>query len=241
MAAVNYLNTKPLLYGIKHHPVLQDIELTEEYPAQIADRLIRNEVDVALLPVASIPLLTESYIIADYCIGSNGAVGSVCLFSDVPIEGIEEVYLDYQSRTSIQLLKLLLREYWKKEVLFLNAHSDTYRTKIKGATAGLVIGDRAFEQRQQSKFIYDLGAAWKEWTGLPFVFAAWVANKQLPAEFVHQFNEANKKGLEHLKEVIAENPYSLFDLREYYTKCISYQLTEEKKRGLALFLNCISH
>ncbi|MBD0367761.1 MAG: menaquinone biosynthesis protein [Flavisolibacter sp.] len=235
VAAVNYLNTKPLLYGIKHHPVVQEIDLIEEYPAKIADRLIRNEVDVALLPVASIPLLSESYIISDYCIGSNGAVGSVCLFSDVPMDEIKEVYLDYQSRTSVQLLQVLLREYWKKEVRFIASQSDEYRAKIKGTTAGLVIGDRALEQRLQSAYIYDLGAAWKEWTGLPFVFAAWVANKQLSEEFIYQFNEANKLGLEHLEEVLAENVYAPFDLRKYYTTCISYWLTEEKKRGLSLF------
>jgi chorismate dehydratase len=115
VAAVNYLNTKPLLYGIKNHPVFKQIELTEDYPAKIADMLLSGTVDLALVPVVIIPKMKEHYIVSDFCIGSNGAVASVCLFSEVVMENIEKVYLDYQSRTSVMLAKILLKEYWKKD------------------------------------------------------------------------------------------------------------------------------
>ena len=196
---MSYLNTKPLLYGIKRHAVINEIELTEDYPAKIAQMLIDDEVDVGLIPVAATLKLKEWHIVGDYCIGSEGPVASVCIFSQVPMEQIERIYLDYQSRTSVNLAKILLREYWKKEVELVDATGEDFREEIKGTTAGVVIGDRALQQRLQSKYIYDLAEAWKLHTGLPFVFAAWIANKKLPGEFVTAFNEANAVGLQHLR------------------------------------------
>ncbi|RYY81532.1 MAG: hypothetical protein EOO15_24300, partial [Chitinophagaceae bacterium] len=113
---------------------------------------------------------------------------------------------------------------------------EDYRDRIKGRSAGLVIGDRAFEQRLVSPYIYDLGAAWLAHTGLPFVFAAWIANKPLPAAFIQRFNEANAMGFEHLDEVVAENPYAHFPLYDYYTKYIDYRLDDQKRAALELFV-----
>jgi chorismate dehydratase len=236
VAAVSYLNTKPLLYGIKRHPVIDTIDLIEDYPSRIAQMLIDGEVDVGLIPVAATLKLKEWNIVTDYCIGSIGPVASVCIFSQEPIESIKKVYLDYQSRTSVNLAKVLLKEYWGKEVEFIDAKGEDFRSQINGDTAGVVIGDRALEQRLHSRYIYDLGEHWMKFTGLPFVFAAWIANKELPKEFVSVFNEANSIGFKHLDEVIQENPFPVFDLRKYYTECISYDLSEEKRKGLALFL-----
>jgi chorismate dehydratase len=239
VAAVSYLNTKPLLYGIKHHPVFTDIELVEEYPARIAQMLMDDEVDIGLIPVGIIPRLPRSFINGGYCIGCDGPVVSVCIFSDVPMEEIEEVYLDYQSRTSVLLAQLLLKEYWKKDIPLLTATTEEYRDRIQGTTAGLVIGDRALVQKHHSRYCYDLGDAWKRHTRLPFVFAAWISTKKLPDDFISSFDEANRYGLQHLDEVIAENPFSWYDLKTYFTKCISYELDEGKKMGLDLFLTQI--
>ena len=236
VAAVSYLNTKPLLYGIKRHSVLKEIELTEDYPSIIAQNLINDTVDVGLVPVATILHLPQWHIITDYCIGATGPVASVCIFSEVPINEIKKVYLDYQSRTSVNLAKVLLKEYWKLDVEFIDAKGEDYRHQIRGTAAGVVIGDRALEQRRISKFIYDLAEAWQIHTGLPFVFAAWIANKPLPPAFVKAFNEANALGLQHLDEVVAQNNFSFFNLKDYYTKYISYRLSNVKRDGLKLFL-----
>jgi chorismate dehydratase len=240
VAAVNYLNTKPLLYGIKKSNLFNDIELIEDYPSQVAQKLLDGSVDVGLVPVAIIPQLVESHIITDYCIGCDGAVASVCIFSDVPMEQVETIYLDYQSRTSVELAKILLKEYWKSKAELINASSDDFREKIKGTTAGLVIGDRAFKQRLSSKYIYDLGEAWKAHAGLPFVFAAWVSNKELSPRFIDLFNQGNRIGLEELDEIVKQNVYTLFDLKEYYTKLIRYHLDDEKMKGMHLFLQKVS-
>ena len=237
MAAVSYLNTKPLLYGIKRHPVRNDIKLVEDYPARIAQMLIDDEVDIGLIPVAATLRLKDWNVVGDYCIGSEGPVASVCIFSEQPIGTIERLYLDYQSRTSVNLARVLLKEYWKKDVTLVDASGEDYRALIKGTTAGVVIGDRALEQRLRSPYIYDLGEAWKAHTGLPFVFAAWIANKALPADFMEAFNDANRSGLAHLDEVIAENPFPAYDLGTYYRSNISYNLTPEKRAGMELFLS----
>ena len=235
---VNYLNTKPLLYGITHSPVRESIELVEDYPSNIASYLLAGKIDIGLVPVTVLPEIKEYHIYTDYCIGSDGPVASVCLFSDVPISEVKAVLLDYQSRTSVALLKVLLRDYWKTRPELINTKSD-YRSSIKGTTAGLVIGDRSLEQRKHSRYIYDLGEAWKEHTGLPFVFAAWISRAVLKDDFVYSFNEANRLGIENINTVINNGSGDLFNLKEYYTKYISYPLDEKKRRGLAHFLTLL--
>jgi chorismate dehydratase len=239
VGAVSYLNTKPLLYGIERARVRKDIELIIDYPARIAALLLNDEIDVGLVPVAIIPLLREYHINGQYCIGSNGNVASVCLFSESPIEKVEKVLLDYQSRTSVQLAKVLLKEYWKISPELIDAGKD-FRDHIKGTTAGVVIGDRALEQRERSPYIYDLAEAWKGLTGLPFVFAAWISNKSLDPNFIAEFDEANRQGILHIDDVVAENPYPIFNLHDYFTKHLDYNLDEPKRRGLATFLNYLS-
>lgn len=239
VGAVSYLNTKPLIYGFEQGMMQEAIALHIGYPARIAAMLLNDEIDIGLVPVAIIPKLQEYYLNTDYCIGAEGAVASVCLFSEVPLAAVEKVLLDYQSRTSVALARVLLKEYWKIQPELVDAKED-YIKHITGTTAGLVIGDRALQQRKQSAYMYDLGQAWKDHTGLPFVFAAWVSNKKLDDDFVKHFNEANKFGLERIGEVVAKNPYAFFNLREYFTKCISYRLTENKKKGMKLFLEKIA-
>ena len=240
IGAVSYLNTRPLLLGMEQSPFKERIDLVKSYPAQIAQDLLDDSIDIGLVPVAIMPLLKNPQIVSKYVIGTEGEVASVALFSQVPMDQIEKVYLDYQSRTSVSLAKILLKQHWKKEVEFLIA-TEGYINEISGTTAGIIIGDRALASLNRFEHIYDLGLAWKAHTGLPFVFAAWVANKPIPSEFMEAFDVANAYGLKHLDEVITLIPASeqVYDLHKYYTENISYTLTEEKKKGLESFLKLI--
>jgi chorismate dehydratase len=237
---VSYLNTRPLVYGLKLPPINSKIELIEETPAQLAELLINDEIDLGLIPVAVIPQLKQYFICSNYCIGTETEVASVCLFSEVPLSEIKRVYLDYQSRSSVALLKWLMKEYWDIHPEIIQAEDDSYRHAIHGTTAGLVIGDRAFEQRKISTFIYDLASEWRAITGLPFVFAAWISNKPLPAPFMQKFDEANAIGLTRIDEIVSGLQFNLFDLRKYYTLHVSYKLDERKRRGLDLFLQVLT-
>ncbi len=237
---VSYLNTRPLLLGMEQSPFKERIELMKAYPAQIAQALLDGTIDIGLVPVAVMPLLKHPQLISNYVIGTDGEVASVALFSQVPMDQIEKVYLDYQSRTSVALAKILFKQYWKKEVVFLDA-TESYINQINGTTAGIIIGDRALVSLDQFEHIYDLGSAWKAYSGLPFVFAAWVANKPIPLDFMEAFDAANGYGLSHLEDVIALIPANeqVYDLHKYFTENISYELTEEKRAGLAKFLEAL--
>jgi len=211
------------------------IELTGDYPAKVAQQLITGEIDLGLVPVVVLPQLPEHYIIGSHCIGTEGEIASVALFSDAPMHEIEKVYLDYQSRTSVALLKYLMKEYWGINPEIIHATNEDYRKEIKGTTAGLVIGDRAFEQRKISTFIYDLGSEWRAITGLPFVFAVWVSRKPLPDEFCKVFDAANALGLQHIDEIAAAAS-GIYDMKKYYTLHLSYKLDEAKREAVKKFL-----
>jgi len=241
VGVVNYLNTKPLVFGLQLPPISEQIELVGDYPARLVDMLINDEIDVGLIPVAAIPQLPAHNILGNYCIGTEGEIASVALFSEVPMHEIKKVYLDYQSRSSVALLKWLMKEYWGIDPEIVQANDEAYRKEIKGTTAGLVIGDRALEQRKISTFIYDLGSEWRSITGLPFVFAAWVSIKKLPDDFIKLFDEANAMGLQHIDEIVKANPFDLYDLKKYYTLHLSYQLDERKHRGMSHFLKVIKN
>ncbi len=237
---VNYLNTRPLIYGLQRPPINDKIILTGDYPSRIATQLLQDEIDVGLVPVAALKNLPEYHIVGDYCIGTEGEIASVALFSEVPVQEIQKVYLDYQSRSSVELLKFLMREYWGISPGLLPAENESYREKIRDTTAGLVIGDRALEQRKRSTFIYDLGSEWRAITGLPFVFAVWASKKKLPDEFTSEFSKANAMGLEKINEIVTASGYDLYDLKKYYNLHLSYHLDDAKKRGMAHFLELIT-
>ena len=239
ISAVSYLNTVPFIHGLKQSELIHSIDLQLDYPSICADKLINGTVDLALVPVAVIPKLQHAHIISDYCIGANGAVDSVCLYSDVPITKIESIGLDYQSRTSVALLKILLKEYWQLNPELKKADVG-FEGDIKGKHAALVIGDRAFALNTKHAYIYDLSAIWKEMTGLPFVFAAWVANKKLPKDFIIVFNKALEKGLSDIDTALAlegANYPNCTNPKDYLNNKISYTLDAEKKKGMELFLN----
>ena len=238
VGAVSYLNTKPLLYGIENSPVINEISLITEYPARIAEMLLLDEIDIGLVPVSIIPQMKEYHINTRYCIGSDGPVASVCLFSEVPVQDIRTVILDYQSRTSVALAEILFDKHWKQKPVFVPADHEFLR-EITGNTAAVVIGDRALEQRKKSTHFYDLGEEWKKMTGLPFVFAAWISNKVLDPDWVRRFEDANTFGIQNISSVLDKLSVNDFDLHTYFTQYLSYDLNEKKRKGMELFLSML--
>lgn len=234
VSAVAYTNTKPFVYGLEHADIINDIELFKDIPSDCATKLIDGRVDIGLIPVAAIPDVPNAEIISDYCIGSVGAVNSVFIFSHVPATEIRTVMLDPQSRTSNNLARILLKNYWKQSVTFVtDAGSQT--------DALVLIGDRTFGQKGKYSYAYDMGAEWMNFTGLPFVYAAWVSNKPLTKEFIDKFNAALKWGLAHRAELIETLPaVADFDLEDYLLHKLDFELTADKRRALALYLQYLS-
>jgi chorismate dehydratase len=239
IGAVSYLNTKPLLYGLENGTIRDEIDLILDYPSNLVNALKNDQIDIGLIPVAALVGLDNYQIVSDYCIGTEGEVASVCLFSEVPMEQIDTVLLDYQSRTSILLCKLLFEQHWKKQVRFIESKDESYIEMIKGNVAGLVIGDRALKIRRRYSHIYDLGLGWKEMTGLPFVFAVWVAKNPIDSTFLNAFNEANAFGVYNIETVLNLWKSTDYDLNTYFNSNISYTLDDNKNNGMVIFLNAI--
>lgn len=237
VTAVSYLNTKPLLYGLVKSGLSEELDLRLDIPSVCARRLSSGEADFGLIPVAAIPELATPHIVSDYCIGTVGEVKTVCLFSEVPIESVSSLYLDFHSRTSVELAKLLLSQYWNCSPILLPA-TPGFEEKIGETTAALIIGDRAMDHLGKHAFTYDLGEAWLALTGLPFVFAAWVSNRPLPMDFIERFNAAMKIGIASIPQLMLILPqqHPGFDLEKYFTENISYQLDADKRAALNLFL-----
>lgn len=234
ISAVAYTNTKPFIYGIEHSSsVLSQIDLSLDIPADCAAKLIAGTVDIGLIPVAAMPQVPNAHIIADYCIGSVGAVNSVFIFSDLPAAEIKTVRLDPQSRTSNNLAKVLFKFHFKQEVVFT--------TDADAVTDAIVlIGDRTFGQKEKYAYAYDMGEEWMKFTGLPFLYAAWIANREIPESFVTEFNAALKLGLDSRAEVLKGLPESPdFDLEDYLMHKLDFELTAQKREALKLFLSYI--
>lgn len=229
VSAVSYTNTLPFLNGIRNSDVMNMIDLSVDYPSECARKVIENEVDMGIIPVAALTKIPDYHIIGDYCIGSNGAVDSVFIFSKKPIDEIETLLLDKQSRTSNGLAQVLLKHYWKQDVRVLTeGEADAY----------VLIGDRTFGKKDSAPFAYDMGYYWKEMTGLPFAFAVWVSNKELPKAFQEAFNEALADGIAHPEAVIEGLPiYENLDYMTYLTENLDFHLTPDKRQAIELYLS----
>ena len=230
ISAVSYTNTKPFIYGLKHSDILQKIDLSLDNPTDCAQKLIDDVVDIGLIPVAATLNLKYWEIVSDYCIGAVGAVNSVFIFSNCDIKDVTTLQLDPQSRSSNNLAKVLLKNYWKANHLMIINEAVDYAQSTNPQTAFVQIGDRTFGKKEQYQYVYDLAEEWQKFTGLPFVFAAWIANKPISQDFIDEFNQALKYGLEHRAELLKELPTR---------KDFDFELTEGKKKALYLFLEYV--
>mgnify|MGYP003574954936 CR=1 FL=1 len=229
VSAVSYTNTKPFVYGLQHSGILDRIDLSLDIPSDCAAKVISDEADLGLIPVAALLSIPEYHIISDFCIGADGPVDSVFLFSEKPVDEIRSVSLDAQSRTSNGLARVLLKYHWKVEPVFVGPGEES--------DAFVEIGDRTFGKKGKYPFVYDLAESWKSYCGLPFVFAAWTSNKPLDAGFVAAFNEALAYGLEHRQEVLKDLPvHPAFDLEDYLYHKLDFNLTEKKRSALEKYL-----
>ena len=181
VGAVNYLNAKPLYYGIERYG--RDIQLSIDVPSRLADRLAAGDLDVALIPsVEYLRGVRLGYsIIPGFAIASRGPVRSVKLFSRVPWGQVERLALDAGSRTSQVLARIWLDERHGVRPVQVEELPLGVSALESTADAILVIGDRAMRVPHDSfQHVVDLAEAWHLLTGLPFVFALWVARSGVP-------------------------------------------------------------
>ena len=237
VSAISYLNSLPFVYCMEHSSLKEEMDISYDIPSQCADKLLSGSADVGLIPIVETLRMSEYHIISDLCIGATGPVKSVVLAGDVPLADIETIYLDYHSRTSVMLARILAADYWHITPRWVNVPGDILGEKITGPSAMVAIGDKTFNL--DMPYVYDLAGEWESFTGLPFVFACWVANKRLDEAFIRKFDDAMNPVLTDIG-VIAEHYRDSIppgvDILDYWTNNISYNLDASKREGLKLFL-----
>lgn len=241
ISAVKYANTYPFIYGLTESGFDRTVVLETDHPSDCAAKLISGKADIGLIPVGALPLLKEYHIISDYCIGANGRVRTVQMLSNCQFDDIGTVYLDYRSRSSVALSKVLARNFWNCEFRWMNTSKGFDFRNIGRTDAVVLIGDQCFEYEKSFSYHIDLAEEWHNSTGLPFVFACWVSNRKIEDEFVEGFNEALRSGVENIAAVVKKfgktgviTGETLFG---YLTQNIDFRLDEQKKKGMELFLN----
>jgi len=238
VGAVNYLNTKPLVYRLGE--LAPQAEVMFDLPSRLADRLAAAELEVALIPVIEAFQDPGYTIVSDACIACRGPVLSVKLFSRVAVEEIKTLALDEGSRTSAALVRILLRERHGVEPKLLplpigQSLADTQ------ADAVLLIGDRAIHSPGgRFAFVWDLGDQWCRWAELPFVFAMWTARAGVELDGLDAaLSESRDLGVAHLAEIAAVEapPLGLTtpECLSYLRDNLHFYFGEREQRGLELY------
>ena len=238
VTAVSYLNTVPLLYGLRQAEVMGAIDLQIAPPSQCALQLEQGTTDISLIPVAALFNIPQYKIISDYCIGAIGKVRTVVLLSNDELPNISTIYLDPDSRTSVMLVRILAKYQWKIAPAF---QPYTEGQTIAQGEACVLIGDKVFAKENQFIYRYDLAEQWIQFSGLPFVFAVWASIRPLSSDFLKTFNNALGFGIHHISDALtAPLPCSRETAIDYLSHNISYVLDEAKKNGLNTFYNFLN-
>ena len=244
IGAVSFLNTVPLIHGIERDP---NVVMLRDLPARLSDLLYEERVEVGLLPVVEYLRGIGGDIVPGICIASHGPVRTVKLFSQCPIEAAGDIAVDRGSRSSVALLRILLAEVYGRQP-DLHIVEPRIEDLFLHHRSVLVIGDRAEQVRvRDDVHVYDLGSLWRDFTGLPFVFAAWVLNADLASEryaqrrrrIVERLTAAKRDGLAALPQLAethaplhGQRPAQLLD---YWQNAIGYELGEAELAGLRRF------
>ena len=233
--AVSYLNTIPFIYGLRHHANL-GAELLLAPPSLCYQNFVEGKADIALMPVAMVPLLADAEIVTDYCIGAVGKVRTVVVMSNSPIEKVTRIYLDAHSKTSVQLCGYLAKKLWHIEPEWIALEDYSQLDHAEEGDAFLLIGDKVFDHEGEFAYTYDLAEEWQKATKMPFTFAVWVARKGLSYEVRDELQAAFTYGVEHIYEAILESDYADKEYAyEYLTKNIDFLFDVQKHNALKKF------
>jgi chorismate dehydratase len=232
------LNSKPLIHALDRNGA--EMEMIEDLPSRLAERLAAGELDAALVPSIEYFRHPGYAIVSDACIASDGPVRSVKLYGRVPPERIRSLALDEGSRTSAALARILLKERFglSPQIVRLPIGTPVEETV---ADAAMLIGDRGIHPPQgRFEFIWDLGQEWLAWTNLPFVFAMWIAR---PAADLSRLEEvlrtARDRGLTQLAEIARQHALAVrlpeCECLAYLRDHLQFRLGPRQRQGLQRF------
>jgi cyclic dehypoxanthinyl futalosine synthase len=237
VVAADFLNSLPLTVEIAEDDLFQF-----EYviPSEGARRMLEQEADIALLPVAALAEIGGLEIVPGPCIGANGRVESVVIVSQVSLDRIERIYVDDASRTSVILAKIFLESIGKGSIPMIRLRGHEIPARVEGGDAGLLIADIAFKESKRFAYRHDLADAWKRLTGEPFVFAVWAAQPGvLTPELVERINRMVWDGIARKHRIIAdwsaEHDMPEEAVADYLDERIQYNLNRPAWNGLQEF------
>ncbi len=237
IAAIRYINTLPLVYGMDLNP---DLDLTFDTPARCYERLLNDEVDVALIPIIGTQLNTEIRAIKGLGIAANHRTESVYLFSTKPLDRIKTVIGDPSSLTSVLLAKIILNEKYRNKPRFISGSIDDIHDVLRHYEAALIIGDEAILTDKNDYDHYDLATEWYSFTGFPFVFAVWASKQDLSTEEKDIFHLAHQQATQNWQNVFQRASSMLAVdvpfLKRYYNENLRYHLSRSDYEGLLRFL-----
>ena len=241
---VPYLNVQPLVWAFYQPQFVEELgsdrfSFDSSRPRELASRLYAGEFDVAIVPVFEYFRHDGYTIVPGSAIATRGAVASVMLFSNEPLEQLHTIELDTSSLTSVNLTRVLLAERGFSPAFVDTTEGDTGAT-LPAGTGRVLIGDPALRQRGNYSVQYDLGEMWRETTGLPFVFAAWIVkpgHKDLPLN--DAFFRARQIGQQNI-EVIAQEVAPRFGFTpefalNYYRENLAQDFDKQQQAGLREF------
>ncbi len=241
VAAVRYLNTVPLIWGMLHGPQSDLFDLSLCLPSECADRIEQGTAEIGIVPAIELPRL-ELEVIPGAGIACHGPVRSILLVSKVPLPRIHTLAADAGSRSSVALARIILAEKYGAEPEIASLPPDLNRM-LEVADAALIIGDPALRLDPATipYEVRDLGGEWEKLTGKPMVFAVWAARPHnMRGEFEEIFRGSCRFGLERIGEIIqAESrARSLSErlIRHYLTRRVVFELSENDYEGLDYFL-----
>jgi predicted solute-binding protein len=242
VSAVSYLNTTPLVWGMLHGPQRGLFDLDFHIPSGCADQLASGAADIGIVP--SFELTRQDLeVIPGAGIACHGPVRSILLISSRPAAQIRTLAADSSSRTSVELVRVILERRYGADPESI-AHAPDLEAMLRIADAALIIGDPALriDPARLPYHVYDLGGEWVEMTGLPMVFAVWAGRRGVVTpEVAGAFRESCRYGCARVEEIVAseaahrEFPPAL--VREYLTRHIVHELGPRDYQGMELFLD----
>ena len=238
--AVSFLNTRPLTYGLEHGGLDHGFEILYDVPSVCARQVSSGEAAAGVIPSIEYARSAVPYsIVPEVSIASDGPVGSILLFHKVPVRRIRKVAMDVSSRTAAALVRIVLHERYGLEIDSVH-HPPDVSAMLEGADAALVIGDPALENTDRPEPRLDLGEAWQELTGLPFVYAFWAGKENGLTPCETELLIASKSlGMSAFDEIAEVHARDRSHPTSYYASYLSdnlvYDLGEEEQRGLLEF------
>jgi chorismate dehydratase len=239
LGAVSYLNVRPLVYGLEARPDL--VTLRFDVPSVCAELLDAGAIDLGMVPSAAYAARPGDRIVPGVCIGSDGPVASVAVFTRVPVSRVRRLALDTSSRTSALLTRILCQRRFGIAPVFVSRPPDL-RAMLDGADAALLIGDPALFADAGALGVekIDLGTEWTALTGLPFVWAFWAGRPEAadPA-VVAALQQAAEAGMRHTDAVAdaycAGHPGRKPLARRYLREHLAFRLDARAVAGLRRF------